>query len=224
MWSALELKHIGVLHYPRPGYRALTPVGQEIDEARIHALRAEYEANKRRNQSAEEPPEGHAQADTPRAWLIRAGRDGDRFDYNIEHGLACLGWDDVPDLRGFSSRQELWDAVRLHYPDSGEATISSFTSQLWRMRTDVRFGDLVVMPRKGVPEIALGSVTREYWYDEASDVVWGRHVVSVDWKRTEVPKAALNQDFQRSLGSPQTIFTLARDDAPWRLQAAAGDG
>ncbi len=167
------------------------------------------------------PPLEHAAEEQPEprvVWLIRAGRDGDRFDYNIEHGLACLGWDGVPDLGGFSSRQELRDAVRLHYPDSGERTISSFTSQLWRMRTDVRLGDLVVMPRKGVPEIALGSVTREYWYDEASDVAWGRHVVSVDWKRTEVPKAALNQDLQRSLGSQQTIFTLARDDAPWRLQ------
>ena len=217
-WAGLELKHIGVIHRPKPGLRELTTLGLEVNEARIHALRAEYEANKRRNQSAEEPPEGQEQADTPRAWLIRAGRDGDRFDHNIEHGLACLGWDDVPDLRGFSSRQELRDAVRLHYPDSGEGTISSFTSQLWRMRTDVRLGDLVVMPRKRVPEIALGSVTREYWYDEASDVAWGRHVVSVDWKRTEVPKAALNQDLQRSLGSQQTIFTIARDDALWRLQ------
>ncbi len=218
MWSALELKHIDVLHYPRPGYRALTPLGQEIDEARTHALCIEYAANKRRHQSVEEPPEGQEQADTPQAWLIRAGRDGDRFDYNIEHGLACLGWDDVPDLRGFSSRQELQDAVRLHRPDSREGAISSFTSQLWRMRTDVRLGDLVVMPRKGAPEIALGSVTREYWYDEASDVAWGRHVVSVDWKRTGVPRAALNQDLQRSLGSLQTIYTLARDDAPQRLQ------
>ena len=223
-WAGLELKHVGVIHRPKPGLRELTTLGQEADETRIQALRAEYEANKRRNQSAEEPPEGQEQADTPRAWLIRAGRDGDRFDYNIEHGLSCLGWDDVPDLRGFSSRQDLRDAVRPHYPDSSEGTISSITSQLWRMRTDVRLGDLVVMPRKGVPEIALGSVTREYWYDEASDVAWGRHVVSVDWKRTEVPKAALNQDLQRSLGSQQTIFTLARDDAPWRLQQVMETG
>ena len=157
-------------------------------------------------------------AEMPTAWLIRAGRDGDRFDYNIEHGLACLGWDDVPDLRGFSSRQELRDALRLYFPESREGTISNYTSQLWRMRTDVRVGDLVVMPRKGAPQIALGSVSREYWHDGAADMGWGRHVVSVDWKSTDVPKTTLNQDLQNSLSAQMTICSITRNDAAWRLQ------
>ena len=167
---------------------------------------------------------GQEQQGTPTVWLIRAGRDGDRFDYNVEHGLACLGWDDIPDLRGFSSRQELQDAMRPHYPDRGEGTISSHTSQLWRMRTDVRQGDLVVMPRKGAPQIALGSVTREYWYDTAADVGWGRHVVSVDWKRTDVPRSALRQDLVGSLSAQMTICSITRNDASWRIQQLLAAG
>ena len=163
-------------------------------------------------------------SDTPTAWLIRAGRDGDRFDYNVEHGLACLGWDDVPDLRSFSSREELRDALRLHFPDSKKGTISSYTSQLWRMRTDVRSGDLVVMPRKGTPEIALGSVSREYWYDNAADMGWGRHVVSVDWKRTDVPRSALRQDLVGSLSAQMTICSITRNDASWRIQQLLATG
>ena len=171
--------------------------------------------------------------DPPTAWLIRAGRDGDRYDYNIEHGLACLGWDDVPDLRGFSSRQELRDALRPHFPDSREGTISSHTGQLWRMRTDVRSGDLVVMPRKGAPQIALGVVTRGYWHDSAADMGWGRHVVSVDWKRTDVPRTALKQDLVGSLSAQMTICSITRNDASRRFQqlmetgqdpGAPGDG
>ena len=161
---------------------------------------------------------GQEPADTPTVWLIRAGRDGDRFGYNVEHDLACLGWDDVPDLRRFSSREELRDVLRLHFPDSREGTISSYTSQLWRMRTDVRLGDLVVMPRKGAPEIALGSVSREYWYDNAANVGWGRHVVSVDWRRTDVPRSALNQDLVGSLSAQMTICSITRNDASWRIQ------
>ena len=156
--------------------------------------------------------------DPPTAWLIRAGRTGDRYDYNIEHGLACLGWDDVPDLRGFSSRQELRDALRLHSPDSREGTISSHTSQLWRMRTDVRSGDLVVMPRKGARQIALGVVTREYWHDSAADMGWGHHVVSVDWKHTDLPRTALKQDLVGSLSAQMTICSITRNDASWRFQ------
>ena len=215
-WTVHELKEIGVLHYPEPGRRALTPLGMEADEERISDLRAEFEAGK--SSSSKQQVDDRQRTDPPTAWLIRAGRTGDRYDYNIEHGLACLGWDDVPDLRGFSSRQELRDALHLHFPDSREGTISSYTSQLWRMRTDVRLGDLVVMPRKGAPQIALGAVTREYWHDSAADMGWGRHVVSVDWKRTDVPRTALKQDLVGSLSAQMTICSITRNDASWRIQ------
>ena len=78
--------------------------------------------------------------------------------------------------------------------------------------------DLVVMPRKGTPEIALGTVTREYWYDEDDpDPNW-RHVVSVDWKRTGVPRTEVKQDLLHSLGAQMTICAITRHDGAWRLQ------
>ena len=46
-WASLELKHIGVLHYPEPGIRALTPLGLEVDEERIRELHAQYAAEER---------------------------------------------------------------------------------------------------------------------------------------------------------------------------------
>ena len=215
-WAVHALKDIDAVHYPRRGRRALTPLGLEVDEEEVEVLRAAYEANK--SSSSKQQVDDRQRTDPPTAWLIRAGRTGDRYDYNIEHGLACLGWDDVPDLRGFSSRQELRDALRLHFPDSREGTISSYTSQLWRMRTDVGSGDLVVMPRKGGRQIALGVVTREYWHDSAADMGWGHHVVSVDWKRTDVPRTALKQDLVGSLSAQMTICSITRNDASWRFQ------
>ena len=46
-WAGLELKHIGVLHYPEPGIRALTPLGLEVEEEQIGELRAQYAAEER---------------------------------------------------------------------------------------------------------------------------------------------------------------------------------
>ncbi len=215
-WAAHELKEIGAVHYPKPGYRALTDLGLSIDEEQITALRAKFISSKSPSEAKQRG--GHEQARTPAAWLIRAGRQGERYDYNIEHGLACLGWDDQPDLRGFSNQQELWDDLRLNMPDDTDRAISSYAGQLWRMRTDVRLGDVVVMPRKGAPQIALGTVTRRYWFDDISNVDWGRHVVAVDWKRTDVPVAAIKQDLQRSLRGLQTIYALNGRDVVWRLQ------
>ena len=215
-WTVHELKEIGVLHYPEPGRRALTPLGLEVTEERISELRAAYKASK--SSASPDQADDQEQPEPPSAWLIRAGRNGERYDHNIDHGLVGLGWGRLPNLRSFSSRQDLEDAVRIGLPDNSRASISNHTGQLWRLRTDVRVGDLVVMPRKGAPEITLGTVTREYWYDEGDPQPDWRHVVSVDWKRLGLPKTALKLDLRNSLGAQQTIVALTRNDAAWRLQ------
>ena len=213
-WATHELKEIDVLHYPEPGRRALTPLGLEVDEDRVRELRTEFEASK--PSSAQEQQEGKERADTVTAWRIRAGGEGQRYDYNIEHGLACLGFGDHADLRGFSSKQDLLDDLRL-LPATESTNRSSDANQLWRMRSEVRLGDLVVMPSKGAQQVALGTVTQEYWYDDSVEVDWGRHVVSVDWKR-RVPGAALKDDLQASIGGQLSICSIARNDGAWRLQ------
>ena len=184
MWSALELKHIGVLHYPRPGYRALTPLGQEVDEERIDELRAAHEAS--RPSSGTEQRNRSEPTETPTAWLIRAGGRGEFADHSIKHGLVGIGFGQVPDLRGFSSRDDLEAAVRRDDPAAGKRSIANRASQLWRFGKELRVGDLVVMPQEGT-EIALGTVGSEYWYDADREADWRHHWASVDWGRTGVP-------------------------------------
>ncbi len=201
-WACFELKKVGVLHYPKPGRRALTPLGLEVDEAQIHELPVTHEAN----------------ASPSAAWVIRAGRDGERYDHNIERGLAGVDFDTFLDLRTVSSRDKMRDTLRSQYPDDGDGTISNRAGQLWRMRTDVRVGDLVVMPHKTEPHVALGTVTREYAYaGDDPDAVWP-HVVSVDWKRPELPWTALDEDLRSSLRAQQSIFQINRHDGVWRFQ------
>ena len=213
-WTVHELKEIDVLHYPEPGRRALTPLGLETNEDQINELRAAYKASK--SSSDAERSEDHEQTDPPTAWRIRAGNEGQRYDYNIEHGLACLGFGDHADLRGFARKQDLLHDLRL-LPDAEGTNKSSDANQLWRMRSEVRLGDLVVMPSKRAQQVALGTVTQEYWYDDSVDVDWGRHVVSVDWKRA-VPGTALMQDLQASIGGQLSICSIARNDGARRLQ------
>ena len=76
------------------------------------------------------PTEDGQQTYTPTAWLIRAGRSGERYDYNLEHGLAGLGWGQIPDLRSFSSRQDLEAVLRLRLPDARHGSISNHAGQL----------------------------------------------------------------------------------------------
>ena len=152
----------------------------------------------------------------PTAWLIRAGKSGEREDFNIERGLASMGWGNIPDLRGVPSRGELERMLRFAMPGARDKAISTQANQLRAMRDRVRVGDLVVLPLKTTSQIAFGIVTRPYWYSDDLEPDW-RHVVSVDWKRTDVPRTAVKQDLLHSLGSALTICTITRNDGNWRL-------
>ena len=157
-------------------------------------------------------------ADAPTAWVIRAGRDGERYDDTIEHGLAGVSFGLFLDLRTVSSRDELKDALRSYHREAGDRTISNQAGQLWRMRTDVSAGDLVIMPHKTEPHVALGTVTREYAYvGDDPDSVWP-HIVSVDWERPELPWTAIGEDLRSSLNAQQSLFQIERHDGAWRFQ------
>ena len=153
---------------------------------------------------------------TTPAWLIRAGRHGEREDFNLENGMAGVGWDDLPDLAGVSSREELAEMIREALPGSSNATIAAHVRQLWTVRTRVHPGHLVVLPRKRTSQIALGIVTQGYHYRDAPDP-GPRHVVSVDWNRVDVPRTAVGQDLLYSLGSALTVCSIRRNDGAWRL-------
>ena len=211
-WTVHELKEVGVIHYPEPGHRALTELGMEADEERVSDLRAAFEANK--SSSSKQQVDDRRRTDPPTAWLIRAGGRGESAELFIENGIAAVGFGQLPDLSEVSSRDEMAELVSRQSPEASKAKVRASAGQLWTLLSGVRRGDLVVMPRKASAQFALGTVTREYWYQHDSETL--RHTVSVDWKRTDVPRTAIGEDLLRSLGHRRTIHSMKADEA-WRL-------
>ncbi len=108
------------------------------------------------------------------------------------------------------------ELIRDTNPDDKKRSVSVQANQLWRFKTEVRVGNLVVLPLKTTGQIALGTVTREYGYQKVEDPY--PHVVSVEWKRTDLPRSEVGQDLLYSLGSLLTICSITRNDGAWRLQ------
>lgn len=154
---------------------------------------------------------------TPRAWMIRAGKSGERDDFALERGLAGGGFHEVPDLTEAPSRDQVREIVHNSFPTDSEGTITNFTGQLWALRSRVQPGDLAVLPLKTTSQIAVGVVTQGYQYRDDA-YASRRHVVSVDWKRTDVPRTAVRQDLLYSLGAFMTVCEIKRNDGAWRLQ------
>ena len=156
-------------------------------------------------------------SDVPTAWMIRAGSHGEDEDSVLESGLAVVGFREIPDLTEATTREQLKKIVSDARPGAKARQVANFAGQLWALRARVTPGDLVVLPLKKDPQIALGIVTDGYGYREDENSV-ARHCIRVDWKRTDVPRTAVRQDLLHSLGAFMTVCQIKRNDGAWRLQ------
>jgi restriction system protein len=103
------------------------------------------------------------------------------------------------------------------FPTSSPAFHANATGQLHALRNRVAVGDTVVLPLKTSKQLALGTVTRGYQYLAAEQEPDRRHIISVEWTLTAVPRSAVKQDLLYSLGAFLTICEISRNDGAWRL-------
>jgi hypothetical protein len=158
-----------------------------------------------------------------RAWTVRGGRYGEREQAALDEGLVILGWENLGDLSNAASIDEVSAALRAGYPGAGPRTIGNWAHQLWRFLKVMQVGDLVVMPQKYKPVIAIGRVTGgdEYRGDAPSEL---RHVRRVKWLNRAVERTAVGGDLRDSMGSFRTVSELSRHGAVERVQSLADLG
>lgn len=152
-----------------------------------------------------------------RAWVVRAGENGEREHAALEEGALLAGWQGLGDLTDFATREDIKAAVAAAYPDEGPYTVGNWTGQLYRFARDIQSGDLVVLPLKSW-RVAIGRVSGGYEYrpDSADGL---RHVRRVEWLVKDVDRQSIQPDLQDSMGSLLTVFELSRFAAAERIAA-----
>jgi restriction system protein len=158
------------------------------------------------------------------AWVVRSGRMGERDSWALQRSVTGGGWRELPDLRPFMTREQVAAVVEETYGKDKPEALSNYTGQLWALRDRIAVGDLVVMPMKTTKQIALGRVTGGYEYLADESDPDRRHVIPVQWLRTDLPRTAIGKDLLFTLGGATTIFQAKRHDAVWRLEQLAGSG
>ncbi|MFD5752462.1 CBS domain-containing protein [Streptomyces sp. NPDC127033] len=157
-----------------------------------------------------------------RAWTVRGGEQGQREQYALDKGLVIAGWEEVGDLTGCESIDDLGTILARAYSDEPARTVENWKHQLWRFIA-MQIDDLVVMPRKFRRVVAIGRLTGPYEYH--SDAAPGfRHVRPAEWIRTDVERAAIGGDLRDSMGAFLTVSELSRRNAAQRVQALAETG
>lgn len=159
--------------------------------------------------------------DVATAWVVRAGRNGERDAWALGNGCSGGGWQEMPDLQPLSSREAVGEVVAATYAEPARA---NYTGQLWALRGRIQPGDLMVMPLKSTQQIALGRVTGGYEYRDGESDPNKRHVVPVEWLCTDLPRTAVKQDLLFTLGSAMSIFAPSKHHAVARLEQLLKDG
>lgn len=158
------------------------------------------------------------------AWVVRSGRHGERDHWALENGVSGGGWAAIPDLSACTAREDVARVVAEAQPEASAGSQANTTGQLWALRGRIQPGDLLVMPMKTTKNIALGRVTGGYEYLAEETDPDRRHVIRVDWQRTDLPRSAVKQDLLYTLGSSLTVFAPTKGHAVERLEALLEDG
>jgi restriction system protein len=152
-------------------------------------------------------------------WTVKGGQYGEREDRCLEHGVIGGGWSEIPDLSHIANRQELTEICEQFAPQWSAKARTNYVAMLWSLRERMQDGELVVLPLKSTGTIAVGRVNGPYAYREDLGADF-KHVRSVKWLATDLPRDNFDQDLLYSFGAFLTVGRVRRDNAEQRILAA----
>lgn len=158
------------------------------------------------------------------AWIFRGGAAGEREQWALENNIVGGGWHRIGDLTEVTSRDALRQVVEQTLTGEPPGRHANYTGQLWAMRDSIKPGDLIVMPMKTTKKIAFGICTQGYHYAADEPDPTKRHLIGVDWKRSDVSRAAIKDDLLNTLNGAMTVFQASKNRAEDRLRATLVHG
>ncbi len=155
--------------------------------------------------------------ESPRVYLVRAGKYGEDEDFVLENKLAVIGFHEVPSLREAASFKEILGLISASLPGKPSGAHRNMAGQLSTFALTMQEGDFMVLPRKTTSQIAIGRVTGPYRYQKVNGKL--RHTRPVEWSRPDVPRVAFEQDLLNSFGNRMTVCSISRNQAAARVRS-----
>ena len=161
-------------------------------------------------QAAEAEP---GKARRANVWVVRA--DGGKYaDHFVSGGYAAVGWFD---LSSVDTRERIRRVYESEYPGARPGQIANEIGQLAAFRLEMGEGDYVVTPAADRESLRHGRVAGPCVTFRGDDGCRYRNRRAVDWAETTLRRSSFSESFQRTLGSPRTVFRLSQ---PQELLAA----
>lgn len=157
------------------------------------------------------------------SWVVRAGVSGERDDWALQNNVAGGGFTECPDLTSADTREKIRALAEQAMAGADKFKVANLAGQMTALRCNVKPGDLVVLPLKTTKKVALGVCTGGYEYSGGQPES-RRHIIRVDWKRTDVSRSAFKDDLLNTINGAMTIFSATRNNAEARLRVVLSGG
>jgi len=153
-------------------------------------------------------------------YMVRAGRQGEQEQIILDNGVVAIGWNRLPDLSKIKTRAELKDLYNSTYEGASQNAVVNMVSQIWRFMHDIQVGDLVALPMKSQPSVAIGKIEGDYEFKELAPNV--KHIRKAKWLKI-LPRSEFDQDLLYSLGAYMTVCRIERNEAERRIRSMLGE-
>lgn len=158
-----------------------------------------------------------------RAWIIRAGRDGENEALAHQESVALIGWSELGPLTAEHTRGQIRQLIRERFGETRSRSLDSQASSIYRFIHEVAIGDVVVIPlQSDRQKVTIGVVTGAFFH--RADGPFAAHdahyLRPVRWLAQAVPYERLDDDLVKALGAQGTLSEIHRDDSVSRLLAA----
>lgn len=130
----------------------------------------------------------------------------------VDGSFISLGWDELGALDRIPEGRDGLKAVLAEArPEDSTNSIAGQAGVLFRFRSVMREGDVVVAPYKPDSTVNIGVITGDYYYDGAADQ--HRHRRPVRWEKIGLSRTVFTQPALYELGAFITVFRIRRHAA-----------
>jgi len=152
-------------------------------------------------------------------WLIRAGQNGEYERKFVQESRVYVTWEKLDiDLSKLKEKSDLKAAMMKRYRHAKARTIANWVNQVMPFASQIKKGDLVVLPLKSQPAIQIGEVVGEYHFEPLGPTPFF-HWRKVKWIGEAIPRANFGQDLLYTFGAFLTMCRVQRNNAEARINA-----
>lgn len=110
-------------------------------------------------------------------WIYSPGENASKWNTCKTKDIMCIEWDELGDLKNYSSREEMRVAIKKYYQKNGSVKNDSLA--VWQFRENIKSGDIVFAKKGRDKIIGRGIVQSDYIFDDnLSDF---KHTRKVKW-------------------------------------------